>query len=243
MKTGLPTGCPKELEIGVGKTHDNTWANLGFPSSAPNDMYCYSDSTSELNIDDINGLTVTLPVNETWAKDLPKKLTLSGKFVFTGEPHLVFFLGCGLPTHLESRIWLAPEVLSTAGMPDTSQMTMSKAMIHYIGSFVNTTYRNLFPQGVHLNFARVNKDKTVVEYRTYERAIDRETLACGSGAVSIAYVGWAMGILADHMITLKPHRCCWFQPHSKLEVSKTTTGLILSGRPEFIYEGAIPKLA
>lgn len=240
VKTGLSTESPKHVEIGVGETAGSTWVNLGFPSTVPNNMYCHKNPAPLSEKYDFHSFIISFPNDAEWAMDLPNELTLSGNFIFTGEPHLVFFLGHGLPSELEQKIWLDLKNLSDVGLPDTSQMKMSKALVHYIGSFVNAKYRHLFPQGVHLNFVRISKDKTTVEYRTYERAIDCETLACGSGAVGIANVGLAKNFLIGNLITLKPHRCCWFQPNSKLEVRTTPTGSILYGYPEFIYEGSIP---
>jgi len=46
-------------------------------------------------------------------------------------------------------------------------------------------HEDFAPNGANANFVRVEKDKTVT-IRTYERGVEAETLACGTGAVAAA---------------------------------------------------------
>jgi len=47
------------------------------------------------------------------------------------------------------------------------------------------------PEGVNVDF--VGRDGSVLLLRTYERGVEGETWACGTGAVAAAVVGWRLG--------------------------------------------------
>jgi len=235
IQIGMRTGCATRVEIGVGERGDGAWVNVGLSPAIPSNIYHPSESVTTSSYSD--SFTIPFPRGKEWTKELPDTLTLEGTFIFTGEPHLVFILGEGLPSELEEKIWLNLECSIATESYDTPAMKLSKNLVHYIGQFVNKEYCVLFPQGVHLNFARANKNNNTVEYRTYERAINRETLACGSGAVAVANVCWQTNILEKSSVILYPHTCSWYQAGAKLEVKNSPNGSILCGKPLFIYEG------
>jgi diaminopimelate epimerase len=47
----------------------------------------------------------------------------------------------------------------------------------------------LFPNGTNVDFVRFESDRHGMEIRTYERGVEAETLACGSGVIAAAWVG------------------------------------------------------
>jgi diaminopimelate epimerase len=47
-------------------------------------------------------------------------------------------------------------------------------------------------KGINVNFAEV-LDKSTIRMRTYERGVEHETLACGTGATAVAIAAWAAG--------------------------------------------------
>ena len=188
-------------------------------------------------------LVVPLNTDQPWAAGLPETITLNGLLTFTGEPHLALFEGSGFPTGIAERIWLRPEETagSGIGLPDTPAMRASLNLVHHIGTYVNATYRDLFPQGVHLNFARLDRDRGVIESRTYERAIDCETLACGSGAVAMAHVALSCCLLDVPEVTFWPHRCRWYEPDASLLVTHGPNGYVLAGRPRLVTQGTVTR--
>lgn len=80
--------------------------------------------------------------------------TIRGSFVTVGVPHYVIFL--------RDDLW--------------------SQNIEILGRAIRT-HRDLQPAGANVNFVVV-RDKHAIEIRTYERGVEAETLACGSGIVS-----------------------------------------------------------
>ncbi len=62
-------------------------------------------------------------------------------------------------------------------------------------------YHELFPEGVNVNFAKVESRNRVL-VRTYERGVECETLSCGTGSCAVAVVGHRLGILGDEVEVL-----------------------------------------
>jgi diaminopimelate epimerase len=92
-----------------------------------------------------------------------------------------------------------------------------------------------FPQGTNVNFVQVLDRRTLCQ-RTYERGVEGETLACGTGAVASAAV-CALLNLADAPVRL-------FVPGGELRVDFTRRGdavgdLFLGGGAWFVAEGTL----
>ncbi|MBA4311376.1 MAG: diaminopimelate epimerase [Chlorobiaceae bacterium] len=48
-------------------------------------------------------------------------------------------------------------------------------------------HKNFYPDGTNVNFVLINNDKSI-SIRTYERGVESETLACGTGSVACAVI-------------------------------------------------------
>lgn len=54
-------------------------------------------------------------------------------------------------------------------------------------------HKDLMPEGANVNFVRVSDpDRSVLEIRSYERGVEGETLACGTGAISSAIIFYVL---------------------------------------------------
>ncbi|MGH7673673.1 MAG: diaminopimelate epimerase [Gemmatimonadales bacterium] len=98
--------------------------------------------------------------------------------------------------------------------------------------------RALGPPGANVNFISPGPRASQWRMRTYERGVEAETLACGTGAVTAAMAldGWGLGHLPTTVITRSGQR---------LEVSgrRTNGGLYdelwLSGEARLVFRGVL----
>jgi diaminopimelate epimerase len=227
VHTELPLGTPRPVEVGMAEAPGWTWAKVGWPRPVPERLYRPTRRVPqpEPGSPPVVVLTVTFPTREPWAAGQPHSLTVWGLLVFTGEPHLVLVDGHGLPADLTARIFAGGRAASSK-------------VVEHIGRLVNTSYRGVFPEGVHVNFTRLRPEGPAIEHRTYERAINKETLACGTGAVANVHVARLLGLVDAPTVALWPHRCRWYQPDERLDVTLTEHGYVLSGRPRLVFKGS-----
>jgi diaminopimelate epimerase len=90
--------------------------------------------------------------------------------------------------------------------------------------------------GSNVNFvSQMNEDTFAV--RTYERGVEDETLACGTGVTAVAIAMHATGVTSSNAIHLKVEG-------GKLEVSfeklgSQYTNVFLKGPAQFVFKGQI----
>jgi diaminopimelate epimerase len=121
---------------------------------------------------EVSGSRVKLQMTEPHDLKLDMELELNGKrfnthFVNTGVPHTVFILD-GL------------EVL------EQQEVVEQGRKVRFHSQFA--------PAGTNVNFVAVLNEQALA-LRTYERGVEDETLACGTGATAVALVGAAKGMV------------------------------------------------
>jgi diaminopimelate epimerase len=147
----------------------------------------------------------------------PKGLRLNEQIPLRSGPQSVHFLDTGVP----HAILFVPDA--------------DKAMVQDIGSEVRF-HPHFAPKGTNVNFVQV-RGLNSIRVRTYERGVEGETLACGTG------------VTASALIAARVHR---FQSPVKvqvqggdmLEVSFADKGeefcdVRLTGPADFVFEGRI----
>lgn len=141
----------------------------------------------------------------------------------------------GNPSDLKSGLdagldW--PVDFANTGVPHAVVRVDDLAGLDLPGLGRRLRYHPLFaPEGTNANFVKVEADATV-SIRTYERGVEAETLACGTGAVAAAWVavrhGWAGWPVAVH--------CAGGYD---LLVDSGAAGISLSGPAEYVFEGEV----
>ncbi len=86
----------------------------------------------------------------------------------------------------------------------------------------------VFPRGINVDYVEIEKD--FIKVRTFERGVWAETLACGTGAVSSAFV--ARKFLKKDRILVKMRG-------GDLYVTFKKEKILLSGKAELVYNGKL----
>jgi diaminopimelate epimerase len=131
-------------------------------------------NTYECNILEDGEISVAFPPPEKIRTQFNLKVhfvewwqSLNVSFVDVGSPHIIVFID-----EIEK-----PEIKS-----------LEEVEIMEWGRNIRM-HKDLMPEGANVNFVNVvSKEKGEIAIRSYERGVERETLACGTGAISSAIV-------------------------------------------------------
>ncbi len=237
--TEIPFPAPRVVTIGSASVTTDCCVNLGHPRRTPARVARpgigtpYNDA-----IDFIERLEIEFRATDLKPYVDATSLSFSSYLVFTGEPHLVVFPDKDLSARELADSILGPSV---PGDVETSQvqnrMNFGSWLVQRIGSYLNTRCRDMFPAGINVNFARP-VGSSIVEYRCFERGLNRETLACGTGAVAVACVTKELYELPTDTIDVLPHRCRWHTPDARIQVQNTKSGWLLNTTPTMLFEGS-----
>jgi len=88
------------------------------------------------------------------------------------------------------------------------------------------------PQGTNVNFTSITKEKNV-HLRTYERGVEAETLACGTGATATYLAYQCLGKVADNELMINTRG-------GQLNVSQEKGKTYLTGQARLVFTGDYP---
>jgi diaminopimelate epimerase len=92
------------------------------------------------------------------------------------------------------------------------------------------------PRGTNVNFAQVVGDGSL-KIRTYERGVESETLACGTGATACALIAWTKGLIRSKPVEVKTRggEVLWvdFDPEGR--------EVFLEGRTVRVFDGFLSE--
>jgi diaminopimelate epimerase len=239
--TQVPSSRPRVVSIGADPASGTHWANMGEPRAVPAEMV---DRSALAPCGDHVDLVEEIAISHFRSSDAvrffggEKSVTLTGYLVFTGEPHLVVFADSGFSlAEMPSSLFPVESGRTVRGQGAEKRLGGSCELVQFIGDYFAREYADLFPAGININFVRTTDVVGTLEYRCYERGINRETLACGTGALAVAYVARKLNVVDGETITIWPHRCRWYDDDAAMSVQETPDGWVLYGRPNMLFEG------
>ena len=231
--TEIPRARPHVTRIGVQPDSGLSWCDMGSPRQAPQEVVSAAAIASQSGqISLLKPLEISFRHYDLHPFTTASSLTINGYLAFTGEPHLVIFVDESLPYGLNETLFV-----SAAAEGHEKRLNFGTWLIDHIGTYINKHYQHLFPAGINVDFARVADKGNIIQYRCFERGIDRETLACGTGALAVAYIASTLQRLAGTAFTLQPYRCSWHQPEAALQVTASPSGWRLAGNPTLLFKG------
>ena len=241
--TEIPTKNPITIDIGTESTGQSSWANLGHPRKLTKDLF--KCETAKLHGDiifSIDNLEIGFRAHDLEPFSNQTQLSLKGYIVFTGEPHMVIFPEKdGVLSGFEEVIFAGSNYASALGKPAERRVDFGIWLVDRIGLALNNTYKNMFPAGMSINFARpvsAPGEKGILEYRCFERGVYKETLACGTGAVAVSYISKRLHKILPGENTILPYRCRLHEPEARIIVHENETGdCRITGFPVMLVNG------
>ena len=146
---------------------------------------------------------------------------ITSNFADTGSPHVVIKIS---------------DVLKDAANPNSSFKNIMDFPVFNLGREIRYS-EDFKPGGTNVNFIDVIDN--VIHIRTYERGVEDETLACGTGSVASALICYVSDNLKPP-ITLKTFGGDYLTVNFEVENQKVKN-LSLTGPAKIIFEGSIDE--
>ena len=115
---------------------------------------------------------------------------------------------------------------------------LEKAKVKELGKKIRY-HKDFSPEGTNVNFIRV-RDENSIDIRTYERGVEDETLACGTGAAASAIISHLLGRTKSptKMYTKSGSILTIYFDSSDSKI----TDLYLEGDAQIIYQGELGEI-
>jgi diaminopimelate epimerase len=236
--TEIPLSKPELMKLGTNTGAGISWVNMGYPRRLLEGSVDAKIPIIQINdIDYLPEIKIAFRNYDLMPFTDSTSINLSGYAIFTGEPHLVIIVDQGIPLpELREALFTSPFQSADKKTIAEKRANFGSWLLHHIGLYINKQYKDLFPMGINVNVVINNGD--TLEYRCFERGINRETLACGTGALAVTYVMQAVDILKTTEVCVLPFRCRWYEKDAELKVSETQDGWLLGGHPDYLLQGA-----
>ncbi|MBI9092122.1 MAG: hypothetical protein JEZ12_23160 [Desulfobacterium sp.] len=241
--TEIPGSTPKIVNIGTESMNRTSWANLGHPRKIPYSMFKPPISKSfDDEIHSLSDLEISFRAHDLKPFSDKTVINLKAYLVFTGEPHLVVFPGQdGLLDAFKEVLFASSSHNNPSGKSFERRANFGIWLVDQIGLSINRNYLTLFPAGMNVNFARRIElnDADALEYRCFERGINRETLACGTGAIAVSHISKRLNLIQSQNTTALPYRCRLHDSNARIHVKEDESGYRIHGYPVMLFEGEV----
>ncbi len=123
------------------------------------------------------------------------------------------------------------------GVPHTIQFVkdLEKVEVEKLGPLFRY-HKRFAPKGTNVDFAMLNSDNTI-DMRTYERGVEGETLACGTGATAVA-IAASRKYGLKNPIVIRTRSGEYLEFELSLE-NNTIHKIIMKGPAKQIYSGIV----
>lgn len=233
--TEIPTDDPQLLMIGTDIQQGNTWTNMGKPRKVTSKMVSPAIITQ---VDDIiykiNQMDINYCPENSSSEEPCVVISFTGYLIYTGEPHLVIFLEKDFQPERFSKLLFSSHWDQYSYYNARSHI--SSQLIQFIGMYLNKK-QSWFPRGININFVRVIPEFNCIEYRCFERGINTETFACGTGATAISIVSKRLELIQSDHISILPYLCKYLNRNHMLSVHQQGNNFHLLGYPERVCTG------
>lgn len=206
--TGLPSTDPWTVEVGTDRL-GRAWLKSAHPRRVPVALADPVFRTPVCSaLDRFRGIA---PSGEDVGDGPAFPPELSGYLVLTGEPHLVIL----------AREWdgLIPDQPVDVGR-----------WLDRLGRHLNYDSRAVFPKGVNTDLVLGGTPEEGLRYRCFERGVNRETGACGTGALAVAHAWRELSCVGCDAIRVQPHGA----GNGGYIVRWADGGMRLCGKPLFL---------
>jgi diaminopimelate epimerase len=109
-------------------------------------------------------------------------------------------------------------------------------MVNKIGRTIRHK-TEIFPEGTNVNFIEITSPESL-SIRTFERGVEDETLACGTGTVAAAIMSHQLGKISSTTVYVKVKSGDILQ----VQFSENMDEVFLTGPATIIYEGSFTIL-
>jgi diaminopimelate epimerase len=230
------------IELGTDTITKKSFVNMGAARRVAANLVNRAavESISD-EVDKINTLKIVFRSNDLNFDPNITEISVNGYLVFTGEPHLVLFVDNAFSIDsIKNFFFIKDKKLKKIQKMHERRANYGKWLVNHIGFFLNNKSREIFPSGINVNLARiVNKNFGIIDYRTYERGINHETLSCGTGAIAVAHVAKQLKLIKGNNITLNPYYCRLYEKNASVILKQIDNKWSLLGAPKMVFVGTL----
>jgi len=229
--TEIPSSTPCIRTIGTDDKNKFHWVNIGHHKRVQ-DKLTIPEIRKPISksIDRIEDIKIDFRYDKFQFLTL-SSVNISGYLLSTGEPHFIIFTDTIFEDQSKG------DMLFKDSDPK-SNIDVGLWFVNYIGTYLNKQYAHYFPQGINVNFVKIiDAENGIIKHRCFERGINKETMACGTGATAVAALTLSLNLTSAKTIKLLPHRCRCYNSDAEIHIEKQGEDYFLHGQPYPLCKG------